>query len=129
MCPRLRYNVTDSKYREVSGMTYEEKARGAHRNKMSCSASVYNAFADINPHPGEIPAPRSVDGKCGAVLAAEKLLREMGVEDNDFDAQFLARFGSLKCFSLRAKRVPCNDLVGAAAEIVEACVGGGAPRE
>ena len=86
-------------------MTYEEKARSAHRSRMSCSASVYNAFADINPHPGEIPAPRSEDGKCGAVLAAEKLLREMGVE-NDFDARFLSRFGSLKCSELRATRVP-----------------------
>ena len=32
---------------------------------------------------GKVPAPRSIDGKCGAVLAAEKLIREMNLGDKE----------------------------------------------
>ena len=100
-------------------MTREEAARQAHRSGRGCAWAVYNTFSDVNPHPGAVPIPRSEGGKCGAVLAAEKLLREMGVE-GDFDREFTALFGSLKCGELRRKGVPCNDLVGAAARLVEA---------
>jgi len=100
-------------------MSREQTARGAHRSGASCSASVYNAFLDLNPHPGSIPAPRSEGGQCGAVLSACKALREMGADDAAFRQRFLERFGSLKCGELRRSRVPCNDLVGAAARIME----------
>ena len=99
-------------------MTHEERARKAHLSGSNCAASVYGSFADVNPTPGIAPAPRSEGGKCGAVLAAEKLLREMGVAA-DFDGRFEAQFGSLKCGELRRSRVPCNDLVGAAAKILD----------
>ena len=99
-------------------MSREDKARAAHRNRTSCSASVYNAFSDVNANYGSIPAPRSEGGKCGAVLSAEKTLREMGIE-NDFDQRFEEEFGSLKCMVLRGRRIPCNDLVGGAARLVE----------
>lgn len=100
-------------------MSREQTARSAHRSGSNCSASVYNAFSDVNPNPGSIPAPRSEGGLCGAVLAARKLLREMGRDDAAFEQKSLEQFGSLKCGELRRGRVPCNDLVGAAARLVE----------
>lgn len=99
-------------------MNHETIARQAHRGGVNCAQSVYSAFSDVNPNPTAAPRARSEGGKCGAVLAAEKLLREMNVE-SDFDARFVEQFGSLKCGDLRRARIPCNDLVGAAARLVE----------
>ena len=99
-------------------MTYDETARKEHRSGYSCSAAVYNTFADINPNSTSAPVPRSEGGKCGAVLAAEKVLSEMGVK-NDFEQRFLEKYGSVKCAALRMKRIPCNDLVGTAAAFVD----------
>ena len=61
---------------------YGESARKLHMNGNSCSAAVYQAFRDVNTiGDGKVPAPRSIDSKCGAVLAAEKLIREMNLGD------------------------------------------------
>lgn len=100
-------------------MIHEESARQAHRSGYSCSASVYNALCDINPNPGAAPVPRSEGGKCGAVLAAEKVLREMGRDTIRFDQAFMEQFGSLKCGELRRNGISCNDLVGVAARLVD----------
>ena len=57
---------------------------------------------NVNENPGSIPAPRSDGGKCGAYLAAVKLLQDMGIEKTDsLEAEFVRRFGSLKCGDLR----------------------------
>ncbi len=102
-------------------MGYEQKARANHRRGMSCSGSVYQAFSDANALMSGAPSPRSEGGKCGAVLAAEKTLRDMGVDRvNAFEQAFVSRFGSLKCSELLGKRNgTCNDFVGTAAAIVE----------
>ena len=102
-------------------MNHEETARAAHRNGSNCAASVCNAFADVNPVRGEMPRPRGEGGMCGAVLAARKVLDEMGI-DHDFDRQFIEAFGALKCAELRKTRVPCNDLVGGAARLMDAII-------
>ena len=99
---------------------YETMARKNHKvNGMNCAVSVYNAFAGDNKNATEPPVPRSEGGKCGAVLAAEQIIREMkGSQDKveDFDRQFAERFGSLKCGELRGMlNNKCNDYVGAAA--------------
>ena len=62
-----------------------------------------------------------IDGKCGAVLAAEKLIREMNVGDEaEFDDKFSETYGSLKCGELvKAHGRRCNELVGFAADYVE----------
>ena len=99
---------------------HEETARQSHKMGNNCAVSVYSAFSDVNKNPGSIPAPRSDGGKCGAYLSAVKLLQDMGVEKTDnLEAEFLKRFGSLKCGDLRRNGPGCNNLVGAAAEIVE----------
>lgn len=86
---------------------------------MSCAGAVYQTFLKINPSAAGAPVPRSEGGKCGAVLSAEKILREIGAGSiEEFDAQFCSLFGSLKCSDLLGKRRgSCNDYVGKAAEI------------
>ncbi|MBQ9613352.1 MAG: hypothetical protein IJV14_12315 [Lachnospiraceae bacterium] len=102
-------------------MDFEKEARKNHRRGMSCAGAVYQAFYDVNPKKTGAPSPRSEGGKCGAVLAAEKTLREMGINRiEDFDQQFTEIFGSLKCSELLGKRNgSCNDFVGISAAIVE----------
>ncbi len=102
-------------------MNHEDTARAAHRNGSNCAASVYSAFADVNPTHGEPPLPRGEGGMCGAVLAARQVLRELSIE-NDFDQRFTEVCGSLKCAELRRARIPCNDLVGVAAKLTDAYI-------
>ncbi|MBR5743045.1 MAG: hypothetical protein IKX85_04520 [Clostridia bacterium] len=104
-------------------MDREETARKYHKSGFNCSGSVYKAFSDLAK--GQAPLPRSEGGKCGAVLAAEKLLTEAGGDVASFDGEFLTLFPSLKCADLRRAGIPCNDLVGAAARLAEKAV---APR-
>ena len=101
-------------------MDFEKEARDQHRRGVSCAGSVYKAFADMNPNKTQAPIPRSEGGKCGAVLSAEKILREMEIgKTEEFEKKFITRFGSLKCFELMGKsNATCNDFVGAAASIV-----------
>ncbi|MBQ7059083.1 MAG: C_GCAxxG_C_C family protein [Firmicutes bacterium] len=102
-------------------MDHEKAARATHRRGTSCAGSVYQAFADVNKHMTNAPTPRSEGGKCGAVLSAEKVLREVGVgKIDEFEREFKERFGSVKCYELLGKRNgSCNDFVGAAAAIAD----------
>lgn len=98
---------------------YETIARNSHRSGMNCAVSVYNAFANDNKNATKPPAPRAEGGKCGAVLAAEQIIREMGGSQDkvdEFDKKFSKRSGSLKCSELRGLlKNKCNDYVGVAA--------------
>ena len=98
-------------------MNREAIAREKHRSGYSCAGAVYSAFSDKVS--GTAPVPRSEGGKCGAVLAAEKALKQLGLDSVAFDRQFVSQFGSLKCDELRRARHSCNDLVGTAARLVE----------
>ena len=102
--------------------SYGESARKLHANGNNCAASVYQAFRDVNTTgDGKAPKPRSEGGKCGAVLAAEKVLREMNLCDvSEFDDKFTETYGSLKCGELiKAHGRRCNEFVGFAADYVE----------
>lgn len=98
-------------------MNREQTARRNHNSGYSCAGAVYSAFTDVAK--GSAPIPRSEGGKCGAVLAAEKVLRQLGLDSVAFDQQFVRQFGSLKCDELRRARHSCNDLVGTAARLAE----------
>lgn len=103
-------------------LKYGEIAKRLHREGNRCSVSVYKAFEDVNINGDDnIPAPRSEDGKCGTVLAAEKLIREMGLGDvSDFENEFVRVYGSLKCAELlKMHGRRCNEFVGFTAEYVE----------
>lgn len=96
-------------------MNREQAARKKHNSGFSCASAVYSAFNDVVS--GTAPIPRSEGGKCGAVLAEEKMLKQLGLDSAAFDRQFERQFGSLRCDELRRARHSCNDLVGMAARI------------
>ena len=98
-------------------MDREQTARNYHNSGINCANSVYSAFSDKVT--GTAPAPRSEGGKCGAVLAGEKVLAQLGLDTASFDDKFVEQFGSLKCAELRKAKYPCNDLVGEATKLVE----------
>ncbi len=101
---------------------YETIARNNHSSGMNCAMAVYDALClgnDMNKTVA--PRPRSEGGKCGAVLAAEQYIREIGGTDKDieeFDKRFTERYMYLTCAELRGKATgQCNDYVGLAAGI------------
>lgn len=97
---------------------YETIARRNHLSGMNCAASVYDALGMHNPNKTTPPRPRSIDGKCGAVLAAEQTIREAGGTKSDveeFEKRFIQKFGHLKCSELLGSvNGKCNDFVGGA---------------
>ena len=101
---------------------YETIARTNHRSGMNCAMAVYDALGINNTNKTEAPRPRTEDGKCGAVLAAEQTIREMGGTEDDvkeFDRRFLEKHKYLKCSELRGfLSGKCNDYVGTAAALV-----------
>lgn len=102
-------------------MNREQTARNNHRSGYNCASSVYTAFSDKVL--GNAPIPRSEGGKCGAVLAGEKVFRQLGMSIDSFDEKFISLFGSLKCAELRGGKHSCNDLVGGAAQLAEEEIG------
>ena len=102
----------------ISMIDYETIARNNHKNGMNCASAVYNALG-MNNTP---PRPRDQGGKCGAVLAAEQAIREMGGTEADvaeFDKRFIEKHNYLMCGELRGfLSGKCNDYVGDAAAIV-----------
>ena len=100
---------------------HEEKARKIHKEGNNCSYSVYTSFEEDTQLDGNIPAPRSEQGKCGAVLAAEKILRELGKEDRieEFEKLFIEEFGYITCVDLMRTERRCNDYVGKSAEFID----------
>ena len=103
-------------------MNREETARNKHKSGNNCSVSVYSTFFDKIS--GTAPAPRSEGGKCGALLAGEKVLSQLGYSTEDLDQKFVEMFGSLKCAELRRGKYPCNDLVGAATRMTDEMIEG-----
>ena len=102
---------------------HESTARANHRNGMNCAMAVYGAFADENKNRTVPPRPRAEGGVCGAVLAAEQIIREMGGTEEDiaeFERRFKEQHNFLKCGQLRGMLTgKCNDYVGTAAAILE----------
>ena len=101
---------------------YETIARNNHRSGMNCAKAVYGALGTNNPNMTIPPRPRDNGGICGAVLAAEQMIREMGGSDEDiaeFERRFIEKHKHLKCIELRGfLSGKCNDYVGTAADIV-----------
>lgn len=101
---------------------YESIARSNHKSGMNCAMAVYDALGMNNPNKTNPPRPRENGGYCGAILAAEQTIREMGGTDEDiaeFERRFIEKYKHLKCMELRGfLSGKCNDYVGTAAAIV-----------
>ena len=103
---------------------YEEKARAFKSQGNNCAYAVYNAYADDLNLKGDFPAPRSIEGKCGALLAALKILDETGHGDKkeEFEKEFIAEFGYSKCAQLMTHERRCDDYVGWSADKINKIV-------
>ena len=101
---------------------YETIARTNHSRGMNCAMAVYDALGMNNPNKTTPPRPRAEGGVCGAVLAAEQVIRENGGTDEDikeFERRFTEKNKYLKCMELKGfLNGKCNDYVGEAAAIV-----------
>ena len=101
---------------------YETIARNNHRSGMNCAMAVYDALGTNNANKTLPPRPRDNGGICGAVLAAEQTIREMGGSEEkvaEFEKLFTDKYDHLKCGELRGfLSGKCNDYVGTAASIV-----------
>ncbi len=106
-------------------MSHESTARQIHNSGYNCSNSVYKAFADVDKVGGTPPAPRSIAGKCGALLTAQRVLEDMGVPNTDeLERDFAAELGYVTCVDLKRNRVSCNDCVGVAARLADKYLAG-----
>jgi len=109
-------------------MNHEQNARANHENGFNCAQAVTVAWADalgLSPIQAmqSAPRPRGEGGKCGAYLAACQLLSQLKPDALEtFRQRFLEANGSLECGKLRRSGIPCNDLVGCAARLVEELV-------
>ena len=100
---------------------HEEKAREYKQRGANCSTSVYNAFSKDVEIGNDFPQPRSIDGKCGALLTALKILDDTGNSDKkeEFEKEFISRFGYSKCVELMTHERRCIDYVGEASSMVD----------
>lgn len=105
---------------------YEETARNMKLSGNNCSVSVYTAFEkDLNLS-GNIPEPRSIEGKCGALLASLQILEETGHGDKkeEFEKKFIELFGYNKCYDLMTHEARCTDYVGVCARMLDEIING-----
>lgn len=100
---------------------HEGRARELHRKGNNCSTSLHSAFSEDTELSKEFPDPRSIEGKCGALLTAEKILKEKGYEEKieNFEKEFIRRFGYTKCIELMNHERRCNDYVGDSARMLD----------
>lgn len=100
---------------------HEERARELKNQGNNCSTSLHNAFSEDTKLSQDFPAPRSIEGKCGALLTAKKILTEMGHADKieEFEKEFIKRFGYVTCRDLMTHERRCNDYVGETAKMID----------
>ena len=100
---------------------HEEKARSLHKQGNNCSISLHNAFDQDFELSKDFPMPRSIDGKCGALLTSVKILKEKGFEDKveEFEKEFIKKFRFTKCLELVTHERRCNDYVGECAKMLD----------
>lgn len=100
---------------------HENRARELKAQGNNCSTSLHKAFEEDIELSKDFPAPRSIDGKCGALLTAKKILIEKGYTDkvDELEKEFIKRFGYSKCIELMSHERRCDDYVGESAKMVD----------
>ena len=100
---------------------HEQIARELKANGNNCSSSLHTAFKEDSHLTDDFPAPRSIEGKCGALLTAQKILKETGHEDKmeEFEKEFERRFHYVKCIDLMTHERRCGDYVGESAAMLD----------
>ena len=102
-------------------LNHEEKARKLHKQGNSCSRALHLAFIEDTKLTEEYPMPRSIDGKCGALLTSLKILRETNNIEKvtEFEMEFVKKFGYATCKDLMTHEKRCNDYVGECAKMLD----------
>ena len=100
---------------------HEKRARNLKQQGNNCSYSIYTAFMEDKRLNGNYPEPRSIDGKCGALLTSLKILEEMGCEDKkeNLEKRFIDMFGYSKCIELMTHGARCSEYVGECARMLD----------
>lgn len=100
---------------------HEDLARYLKDEGNNCSASLYEAFKEDAKLKKDYPEPRSIDGKCGALLTALSILKETGNEEkiDDFEKEFVKKFGFNKCRDLIKNGRNCREYVGQTAKMLD----------
>ena len=93
---------------------YEDKARSLKQSGALCSNAIFDAFKDELKLEGKPPLPRSIDGKCGAILTTEYILKNINREKyiDEYNKLFLDKFKYDKCLDLMKNDRRCSDYVG-----------------
>ena len=101
--------------------SHEAQAREIKASGKYCSVSVYTTFSKDIKLSGEYPEPRSIDGKCGALLTALRILDETGNSDKKekFEKEFISKFGYSTCIDLMRHERRCNDYVGEVSKMLD----------
>lgn len=105
---------------------HEKRAREYRSLGNNCSTSVHSAFSEDINLSMDFPAPRSIDGKCGALLTSLKILEETGHEDRkeSFENEFITKFGYSKCRDLMKHERRCSDYIGESAKMLDNILNG-----
>lgn len=100
---------------------HEKEARILKERGNNCSSSLHTAFQKDTKISKEYPEPRSIEGKCGALLTALKILEETGHSDKKegFEQEFIKKFKYSQCVSLMTYQRRCNDYVGECAKMLD----------
>ena len=104
---------------------HERYARELKEEGNNCSESLHTAFAKDTDIDNDYPEPRSIEGKCGALLTALKILDDTGHSDKkeEFEKKFIEKFGYNKCVDLMTHERRCNDYVGESAKLLDEILG------
>ena len=99
---------------------YEIEARKLKESGKLCSNALYEVFKNDLKLEGNPPAPRSIDGICGAILTTEYILKQIGKEEyiEDYKEKFISKFKYIKCLELMRYEHRCSDYVGFSAEYI-----------
>ena len=101
------------------------EAVAMNRSGSSCSASVLKAFCEeaglSAAEAGRIASPMAAGrmGVCGAVLAADYVMKSKGLGDKVIEKVFAAEVGSAQCREIRRNGLlPCVKCVQKASELL-----------
>ena len=100
---------------------HEIEAREFKSQGNNCSESLHMAFSKDTNISNDFPSPRSIEGKCGALLTSLKILDETGHSDKkeEFEKEFKKKFGYSKCLELMTHERRCSDYVGESAKMID----------
>ena len=117
-------------------MTKKELAIHLHRPGSNCAQSVLRAFTEetgldeatasaiANGFGGGVRCGEICGAISGGVMALGLMAQNKGITDvrkltADYVAEFTKAYGCVRCEELKQNKIPCDELIGFAAEVLE----------